>query len=91
MSVGALWYAEQMKTIDPSLFAAIPLVEAGFPFLKRGLMTKHARIYPKDTLHALLVDQGHPVEGIDSLPEPIVSLIACQADNRIAPLSFAKA
>jgi hypothetical protein len=51
-------------TIDPSLFAAIPLVEAGFPFLKRGLVTKHARIYPKGALDALLVDKGHPVDDI---------------------------
>lgn len=32
-----------------------------------------------------------PSRAFDRLPEPIVSLIACQADNRIAPLSFVEA
>ncbi|MDY0960296.1 hypothetical protein SOM26_16510 [Sphingomonas sp. CFBP8993] len=64
MTVGAWWHADPTVTIDPSLFAAIPLVEAGFPFLKRGLRTKHARIYSKDALGALLVDRGHPVDDI---------------------------
>ena len=64
MSVGALWYAAQNVTIDPSLFAALPLVEAGFPFLKRGLLTKHAGIYPEEAVRAMLARHDHRVDGI---------------------------
>lgn len=64
MSVGALWYADPAVTIDPSLFAALPLVEAGFPFLKRGLLTKHAGIYPTEAIRALLAYHDHPIDGI---------------------------
>jgi lipopolysaccharide biosynthesis protein len=65
MSVGALWYCDPSITIDPSLFAAIPLVEAGFPFLKRGLLSKHQRIYPSDRILDVLRRHGHPVEGFN--------------------------
>lgn len=60
MSVGALWYGAPDVTADPSLFAALPLVEAGFPFLKRALLTKHAGIYPAEAVRAVLARHGHP-------------------------------
>ncbi|WP_375288087.1 hypothetical protein [Sphingomonas sp.] len=60
MSVGALWYGAPDLTVDPSLFAAMPLVEAGFPFLKRALRTKHTGIYPDEAIRAVLVRRGHP-------------------------------
>lgn len=62
MSVGALWYGVPAVTADPSLFAALPLLEAGFPFLKRALRTKHAGIYPDEAIRAVLVAHGHPVD-----------------------------
>jgi lipopolysaccharide biosynthesis protein len=64
MTVGALWYAGPNVTIDPSLYAAVPLVEAGFPFLKRGLLSKHAGIYPADALVDVLERHDHPVDGL---------------------------
>ena len=60
MSVGALWYAPPDDCADASLFAALPLVDAGFPFLKRGLLTKHAGIYPRDAVIEVLRKLGHP-------------------------------
>lgn len=60
MSVGAYWYARPQACADPSLFAALPLVDAGFPFLKRALLTKHAEIYPRDMIMDTLRSVGHP-------------------------------
>lgn len=60
MSVGAFWYARPSKCADPSLFAALPLVQAGFPFLKRALLTKHAGIYPADIIKDTLGSMRHP-------------------------------
>jgi hypothetical protein len=60
MSVGALWYGDVRRCLDPTLFAALPLVEAGFPFLKRGLLGKHAGIYSEEAIRATLAAQGHP-------------------------------
>lgn len=61
MSVGAMWYGPRAVTIDPSLFAAIPLLRAGFPFLKRGLLTKHVGIYGETAIRGVLEDLRHPV------------------------------
>ncbi len=61
MSVGALWYAGIDVTIDPSLFAAVPLVNTGFPFMKRGLLSKHRWIYPEEVILEALKRQGHPI------------------------------
>lgn len=60
MSVGSLWYARAESCADASLFAALPLVDAGFPFLKRALLTKHAGIYPRDVILETLRRAGHP-------------------------------
>jgi lipopolysaccharide biosynthesis protein len=60
MPVGALWYAEPTACADPSIFAALPLVKAGFPFLKRALLTKHAGVYPKDEIIEILRLMHHP-------------------------------
>ncbi len=61
MSVGALWYAKPSKCADPSLFAALPLVKKGFPFLKRALLTKHAGIYTNDQIIGFLRSMSHPI------------------------------
>ncbi len=64
MSVGALWYADGIRCGDPSIFAALPLVRAGFPFLKRSLLTKNAHAADRDDIHETLRAFGHPVEDI---------------------------
>jgi len=63
MSVGALLYADE--TIgDPSLQAPIPLLQAGFPFLKLGLFTKAAKFADAETLCNLLDERGHPLPDV---------------------------
>ncbi|MFS0774389.1 hypothetical protein [Sphingomonas sp. 1P08PE] len=62
MSVGALWHADARRCGDPSIFAALPLVRAGFPFLKRSLLSKNAHAYPRQALLDTLRDLGHPVD-----------------------------
>jgi hypothetical protein len=64
MSVGALWYADGIRCGDPSILAALPLVRAGFPFLKRSLVTKNAHAAGYDEIRDTLRAFGHPVEGI---------------------------
>lgn len=64
MSVGALWYADGSRSDDPSLFAALALLEAGFPFLKRGLLGKHGAIYERAALLEVLADRDHPVDDL---------------------------
>lgn len=61
MSVGAAWYADPDLCADPSLFAALPLIEAGFPFLKRALLGKHRGIYPDQDVLDTLRRMGHPI------------------------------
>lgn len=60
MSIGALWYADH-PLADPSLYSAIALVEQGYPFLKRKLLTEHRQLYPADELRAILERHGHPI------------------------------
>jgi len=61
MSVGALWYGEVHRCADPTIFAAQALVAAGFPFVKRGLISKHVRFVDRDAILALLRAMDHPV------------------------------
>ena len=61
MSVGTLWFAPKDRCYDPSLFAAVPLIEAGFPFLKRSLLTKHAGVYSEGVVEDLVRSLGHPL------------------------------
>lgn len=64
MSVGALWYADGIRCGDPSILAALPLVQAGFPFLKRSLLTKNAHAADRNEIRYILRAFGHPVEDI---------------------------
>lgn len=61
MSVGALWYADDVRCGNPSIFAALALVDAGVPFLKRALFTKSAYAYDRADVLAALESRGHPV------------------------------
>jgi lipopolysaccharide biosynthesis protein len=64
MSVGSLWYADHIRCNDPTIFAALPLIEAGFPFLKRSLLTRNAQFVDTDAVIKTLRRLGHPVDGI---------------------------
>jgi len=64
MSVGSLWYADNRRAGDPSVFAALPLLNAGFPFLKRSLLTRNAQFYDPDEILNRLRSLGHPVDDI---------------------------
>lgn len=64
LSVGALWYADNRRCSDATIFAALPLLDTGFPFLKRSLLTKHAAFNNIDNVMAALRVRGHPVENI---------------------------
>lgn len=61
MSVGAWWYADARRSGDPSIVAALPLVRAGFPFLKRSLLSKNSHIWPRKMVLDTLRDLGHPL------------------------------
>ena len=60
MSVGALLYAPPGDSPDPMLQRALPLVRAGFPFLKRSLLGKLAHLHPREDVLATLEAAGHP-------------------------------
>lgn len=59
MSAGALWYGPSVMG-DPSVHAALDLVQHGFPFLKRKLFYRDADIYPRQALLSVLEEHGHP-------------------------------
>lgn len=62
MSVGALWYADGRRAGDPSVFAALPLLNVGFPFLKRSLLSKNAHTVSRADVIAALRLHDHPIE-----------------------------
>ncbi len=63
MSVGAQWFSpDSHRVADPTLARPFELVEAGFPFVKRSLLGKHAQFQNPQTVRALLRRLGHPVE-----------------------------
>ena len=61
MSVGSLLYADDPAVQDPTLQLALPLVEAGFPFLKRSLLGKLEHVAPREATLAALAGAGYPV------------------------------
>jgi len=54
MSVGSFWWGADVSVHDPSLTKAVELIEAGFPFLKRSLLTKHSRFHPPGVIQRLV-------------------------------------
>lgn len=60
MSVGASWYADYKKCSDVTLWAALALVEAGFPFMKKSLFTKYAHLVDQHRARAVLRATGYP-------------------------------
>jgi len=62
MTVGALWFGDAGEVKDPTLVRPLELVDAGFPFLKRSLIGKHAAFIERDRVLARLAQLGHPIE-----------------------------
>lgn len=62
LRVGALVHVDLPgQTLDPTLQCALPLVRAGFPFLKRSLLGKLAGLWPREEVVAVLRAAGHPL------------------------------
>lgn len=61
MSVGSFWFSPDSRRVtDPTLVRPLELLAAGYPFLKRSLLTKHARFAERARLLEALRGQGHP-------------------------------
>jgi hypothetical protein len=61
MSVGALWFSPDAgRVADPTLVRPFELLGAGHPFLKRSLLTKHARFQQRARVLDALRDLEHP-------------------------------
>lgn len=60
MSVGALWYGRPQQVSDATIQAGLPLMAAGFPFLKRSLFTKYPQMVDQAAALATLAAAGHP-------------------------------
>ena len=61
MDVGAFWFGDANEVIDPSLVRPIELLNAGFPFLKRSLVGKHASFINRELVLQELERLGHPL------------------------------
>jgi len=62
MRVGAFWYAPHETIIDPTLVRPVELVDAGFPFVKRSLLSKHAKLQEPAKIRELVFSLGHEVD-----------------------------
>ncbi len=62
MSVGAFLFADHNDVEDPTWQMALPLVEAGFPFLKRSLLGKLEHVAPREETLAALAAANYPIE-----------------------------
>lgn len=60
MTVGSLWFGRDEVVHDPSLTQGIALLETGFPFLKRSLLSKHGTFQQSSEVLAALRRMGHP-------------------------------
>jgi lipopolysaccharide biosynthesis protein len=61
MSVGAFLFSDSAQAEDPMLQLALPLVESGFPFLKRSLLGKLAHLASRDEILSALSAAGYPL------------------------------
>jgi lipopolysaccharide biosynthesis protein len=64
MSVGALWYADGQRAGDATVYAALPLLDAGFPFLKRSVLLRNSHLYQMGEVLDRLRDLGHPIDDL---------------------------
>lgn len=71
MSVGSWWYADHQTCADVSIHAALSLVEAGFPFMKKSLFTKYAHALDQKKARDVLAATGHPSPDQDRLADEV--------------------
>jgi len=62
MKVGALWFSDIKQVLDPTLVRPMELLEAGFPYLKRSLITKHKSYMERERVFERLERYGHPLD-----------------------------
>lgn len=62
MTVGALWYSDATSVHNPTLVKPMALLDAGFPFLKRALLTKSSNYIERDVVLERLARHGHPLD-----------------------------
>lgn len=62
MKVGALWFSDATKVHNPTLVRPMALLDAGFPFLKRALLTKSSNYIDRDVVLERLATYGHPLD-----------------------------
>lgn len=62
MNVGALWYGDYREVIDPTLSRPFELLDSGFPFLKRSLLSKHKSFHARENVIARMEQLGHPIQ-----------------------------
>ncbi len=62
MTVGALWYSDATRVHNPTLVKPMELLDAGFPFLKRALLTKSSNYIERDLVLERLARHGHPLD-----------------------------
>lgn len=62
MSVGAFWFADAADTLNPTVYRAVELARAGFPFLKRSLTGRFAHLADRAEVDGILASHGHPLE-----------------------------
>ncbi len=62
MTVGALWYSDATRIHNPTLVKPMELLDAGFPFLKRALLTKSSNYIERDLVLERLARHGHPLD-----------------------------
>ncbi len=63
-SVGALWYGQAGMVMDPTLNKPLELLDAGFPFLKKSLLSKRGSFADRDAVVERLDRLHHPVAGL---------------------------
>jgi lipopolysaccharide biosynthesis protein len=61
MAVGARWFAPDPEGNNLTLSAPFALIEQGFPFLKKALLTKHSVFCDREEVLEALDRLGHPV------------------------------
>ncbi len=60
MSVGARWFSPPDFAINASMQRPLDLITAGFPFLKKANLEKHAFLHDQSQLQEFLKNIGHP-------------------------------
>lgn len=62
LSVGSRLFCKSADALDATLIFPLPLLKAGFPFLKRSLFGKHGGFADEAALRAALEELGHPAD-----------------------------